>query len=1189
MAWPLATDYSSAIQNPVTAFADPELAAGRPAEDLIGLPLTYAGNFANVYKMVCAGEQTWAVKCFTRQVIDLQERYALISQHLERVRRRFAVEFRYLDQGIKVKGEWCPVIKMRWVEGFTLNEFLREHAGNAALLEQLGGLWLRLAGELRESRMAHGDLQHGNVMLVPGSGARAMFLRLIDYDGMWVPELAGKAPGEVGHPNYQHPQRLREGGYTVEIDRFSHLVIYTALRCLGGATGKALWNAHDNGENLLFRESDFRVPRDSKLWPKLLALPDPVAVTLAGHLLASSQGHLEQVPLLSELLGEDTVLPLSAEQHDLLRELVGGSRVVKPAAPPPPPSGASAAPGAEWLADAVQYPASPPRRTRVVSVPVVPVEVVPEVVPLLPVPPIPVVAERVPEGGAPEAILVLEPAPEEAPPALPVAALAPGTQVEVAAIVPTTVEEAYPANRPSPGRRSRPQPPPAPGFPLPDWLRSLGLPPDSLVARYWPVSLGMVLGTPLVFLIVWLMWPSGKPRPAPPPPPLSRLAPPGPLVVRGGHATELVLLVDRPRPDEELRVHLAGLPDGVTCPDVTVPAGAGQIQVKAIVSARKDIDSATRTFTVSLWRGREQIDEHELALTTKKFLCPQLGEVSGIQLSRGESKTVQVRVKSNGNTDRWTLEVVAEDLPPGVTVGRPRQPVPPGSVGMQLTAAPDARLITGEIIRLVLRADGLMADQKNVSLSVTDPSLDGPRIEVTVGPLVGQKIFLSAGTTTKVKVQLRRSNYEGPVLLKVVGLPRGVTVEPVDVPADEDTAELVLKVDRDAAPTKDDDDLPRISVRAWVAEKVVGKDAAFLKIEPAGEGKLPANPGNPNVKAVIPAPEDVKIPTADGLKLAGTFYPSPRGIKGPCVLMLHDIQRGHAGRKEASWAKLALLLQKQGCAVLTFDFRGYGDNQISQERVDPAFSRSKANALLLPSLRLQGIQAVRTMDNLKNLFFPDSYLPWLVQDVVAARLWLDLKHDEEAVNTRNLVVIGEGDGARLGALWLATEARRYRSGGPRAFSESRDLCGAVWIDLRPSVRFATLVGHPMLGQQIAQVKTWPGMLFLHNSNVFNSQAQVKAWMKRFGQAGKDVGGEKAFADFLDSLLRADGADKAILEYHAALMKSHKMKPWQKRNVQAGEYVWDMGQGRVRRAKPAKAVFPALAPLDHWGYKALPAN
>ena len=72
MAWPRATDYSAAVQNPPACFADAELARGVAATAgvLLGLPLSYAGNNACVYRLDCPGEERWAVKCFTRQVAD---------------------------------------------------------------------------------------------------------------------------------------------------------------------------------------------------------------------------------------------------------------------------------------------------------------------------------------------------------------------------------------------------------------------------------------------------------------------------------------------------------------------------------------------------------------------------------------------------------------------------------------------------------------------------------------------------------------------------------------------------------------------------------------------------------------------------------------------------------------------------------------------------------------------------------------------------------------------------------------------------------------------------------------------------------------------------------------------------------------------------------------------------------------
>ena len=48
---------------------------------------------------------------------------------------------------------------------------------------------------LRSADVGHGDLQHGNIMLVPVPEKNAHALRLIDYDGMYVPSLADKPPG----------------------------------------------------------------------------------------------------------------------------------------------------------------------------------------------------------------------------------------------------------------------------------------------------------------------------------------------------------------------------------------------------------------------------------------------------------------------------------------------------------------------------------------------------------------------------------------------------------------------------------------------------------------------------------------------------------------------------------------------------------------------------------------------------------------------------------------------------------------------------------------------------------------------------------------------------------------------------------------------------------------------------------
>jgi WD40 repeat protein len=302
MSWPSSQDYNEAIQAPQTSFRDPELRGGEAAVNALGLPMPRSGNFADVYEFRCPQTgNTWALKCFTRHVSGLQMRYAEISQHVLQANLPFIVEFHYLHQGIRVRGEWYPLLKMRWVEGPTLNEFVRNHLDKPQMLELLCQLWQRLARRLREANVAHADLQHGNVLLVPGSKAGALAVKLIDYDGMWVPTLASTPSGEVGHPAYQHPQRLREGTYSPEVDRFPHLLIYTALRALR-LGGRALWEKYDNGDNLLFRQQDLMAPQQSPLFRELLGMKDPGVRSLVEHLARAAQGPLERSPLLDDLL-----------------------------------------------------------------------------------------------------------------------------------------------------------------------------------------------------------------------------------------------------------------------------------------------------------------------------------------------------------------------------------------------------------------------------------------------------------------------------------------------------------------------------------------------------------------------------------------------------------------------------------------------------------------------------------------------------------------------------------------------------------------------------------------------------------------------------------------------------------------------------------------------------------------------
>src|SRR5258706_1001998 len=265
MAWPTPQDYNEAVQNPRLAFTDADLRGGQPELTRLGLPRPISGAFACVYKMHSGGRQ-WAARCFLTDVPDQQQRYAAISTHLATAGLPYTVPFSYLANGIKVQGTVYPLLKMEWVQGESLSTFVARAVGRPNTLIRLAKIWAQMVADLQATNIAHGDLQHGNILVVGDQ------LRLIDYDGMFVPGLAGKVSREFGHRNYQHPART-EYDYGPYLDNFSAWVIYLSLIAL--TVHPELWRSHRGGDEcLLFRKEDFVEPDSSQLFRVLSRSPN---------------------------------------------------------------------------------------------------------------------------------------------------------------------------------------------------------------------------------------------------------------------------------------------------------------------------------------------------------------------------------------------------------------------------------------------------------------------------------------------------------------------------------------------------------------------------------------------------------------------------------------------------------------------------------------------------------------------------------------------------------------------------------------------------------------------------------------------------------------------------------------------------------------------------------------------------
>jgi len=291
--WPSPGDYSAAIQNPHNCFADPELAGGQVYTNQFGLPVGASGNFAVVYQLR-SGAQVLAVRCFIRPVTNQQQRYDALSQHLHGIWLPALVDYAYLPQGIRVRGQWYPVVRMAWIAGKQLHQYIEDHLRHSQRLEHLAIQWRGVVAGLCGAHMAHGDLQHGNI-LVDGHDQ----IHLVDYDGFFIPALHTQPPGERGHPNYQHPERQQHGYYAANADAFSALVIYVSLLAL--RTEPDLWSLH-TGENLLFKADDFLQPGRTPVWQRLQGSFDPEVQRLTATLKHFCRAPVAAMPDLDTVI-----------------------------------------------------------------------------------------------------------------------------------------------------------------------------------------------------------------------------------------------------------------------------------------------------------------------------------------------------------------------------------------------------------------------------------------------------------------------------------------------------------------------------------------------------------------------------------------------------------------------------------------------------------------------------------------------------------------------------------------------------------------------------------------------------------------------------------------------------------------------------------------------------------------------
>ena len=270
MNYPLISEYVEAIKAAEDNFE--QLKHLRPVLDEDGEPIMTGGGFAEVFKMLDEETgKTYAVKCFLKEQEGRADAYRMIAEELEYVNSIFLTPIKYLDKELFVDTNQTdetefPVLLMDWVDGVTLDKYIRENIYDEYALSLLAYQFSRLAMWLIPQSFAHGDLKPDNI-LVKDDGT----LVLVDYDGMYVPAMKGQKARELGSPDFRHPSRT-ETDFDEHIDDFSLASILLSLKAI--ALQPERLDEYGASDRLLFSEKDYRYVSQCELLKALLPSDD---------------------------------------------------------------------------------------------------------------------------------------------------------------------------------------------------------------------------------------------------------------------------------------------------------------------------------------------------------------------------------------------------------------------------------------------------------------------------------------------------------------------------------------------------------------------------------------------------------------------------------------------------------------------------------------------------------------------------------------------------------------------------------------------------------------------------------------------------------------------------------------------------------------------------------------------------
>ena len=257
-----------------------------------GLPCPVdSGGFSTVLHINLNGQDK-AFRIILKKINKVEAQYRLFKNALKNDTSGYFVDFDFYPNELNTGDNNYHCMIMDWVNGVDLKKYVEKNISLPYRIKNTAQSFLSMMNYLYSKSISHGDLHHGNIMVKPTGK-----LVLIDYDGLYIPNMGQYKDTIKGKVGYQHPTlRNANNLKNSHLDYFSAIVIYLSLLAI--AEKPTLFSSQKvggNDEGFLFSPEELKNP-NSAIFRQLDTMSSEVKKYKNILLQALKVRQLQQIP-----------------------------------------------------------------------------------------------------------------------------------------------------------------------------------------------------------------------------------------------------------------------------------------------------------------------------------------------------------------------------------------------------------------------------------------------------------------------------------------------------------------------------------------------------------------------------------------------------------------------------------------------------------------------------------------------------------------------------------------------------------------------------------------------------------------------------------------------------------------------------------------------------------------------------